>query len=97
MTLFIGGSDASPSGRREEGERENGLQLNEVLTSEALRPIVREGDISSDLVPHLPPTNEDTETALTSPQFQQVPIYFLMHMCICTCTCTCSYIAHRKF
>uniref|UniRef100_A0A1X7V801 Uncharacterized protein n=1 Tax=Amphimedon queenslandica TaxID=400682 RepID=A0A1X7V801_AMPQE len=71
-----GGSGASPSGRREEGERESGLQLNEVLTSEALRPIVREGDIGSDLAPHLPPTNEDTETALTSPQFQQAMSVF---------------------
>ena len=75
MTLLSGGSGPPPSGGRE-GERESGLQLNEVLSSEALRPIVREGDISSDLVPHLPPTNEDTETALTSPQFQQVPIHF---------------------
>ena len=54
------------------GGEENDVQLRDVLSSEALRPIVRDSQVSSDLAPHLPPTNEPTEAVVTSPQFQQV-------------------------
>lgn len=46
------------------------ITLSDVATSEALRPLIK--DDEAELSPHLPPTNEPIETAVSTPQFQQV-------------------------
>ena len=45
--------------------------LSEAITSDALRELATDTESSQQLQPHLPQTNEDTATLLTSPRFRQ--------------------------
>ena len=66
----------TPSNQQQQAQEqsEDRLTLRDVVTTDALRPLIRENtdDVNSDLIQHLPPTGESVETALSTPQFQQV-------------------------
>jgi hypothetical protein len=49
---------------------ENAASLNEVLSSDVIRPLTNDEQVVSELSTHLPPTGESAEDILSSPQFQ---------------------------
>ena len=63
--MFLTGSSGASRG-------EPDVPLHQVLTSDSLRPLSQDQDFQQTVNPHLPPTNEDPITGVTSPQFQQV-------------------------
>ena len=58
----------------EQQQQSDDVSLRDMFTSEALRPLSHDPEFQQAVEPHLPPTNEDTETAVTTPQFQQVGV-----------------------
>ena len=51
--------------------QEDSVNLPDVLTNEVLRPLSSDPSVRSQVESHLPPTSEEPEVVLTSPQFQQ--------------------------
>lgn len=52
-------------------EPEEAIGLNDVVTSDVLRPLSSDSSVQEQLQPHIPPTSETVADVLTSPQFQQ--------------------------
>ena len=53
------------------GEGNNRISLNEVVTSDVLRPLSNDTTAHDQMESLVPPTSEPLGTVLTSPQFQQ--------------------------
>lgn len=62
---------AEGEGEGETAPPQDQVNLHEVVTPDVLRPLASDREAQDQLAPHLPPTEETTETVLTSPQFQQ--------------------------
>ena len=50
---------------------EENIGLNDVITSDVLRPLSSDGSVQEQLESHIPHTSESVADVLTSPQFQQ--------------------------
>ena len=59
-----------PTGAQQPTQRD--ISLQDMFTSENLRPLSHEKEFQEAVRSFLPISNEDTETGVTSPQFQQV-------------------------
>lgn len=67
-TCSVVGDDNKSS----QNDQEKDVSLENVLTSQSLRSLSHEEEFQQAIGPHLPPSNEDVVTGVTSPQFQQV-------------------------
>ena len=76
------------------------MSIRDVVTSDVLRPLAREEEFQTLVGPHLPPTTEQTENVVTSPQFQQVSssvclsvlVYLSVSVCLFICVCLSVYL-----
>ena len=51
--------------------QEESVSLTDVVTPDILRPLSTDPAVQAQVQPHLPPTSEQLDSVLTSPQFQQ--------------------------
>ena len=69
------------------------MSIRDVVTSDVLRPLAREEEFQTLVGPHLPPTTEQPENVITSPQFQQVSVYVCVSLCrLIVCLCLSIYL-----